>query len=161
MSNYVLGTRGASLIKSYEQLRLTSYLPTPNDKWTIGWGHTKGVLPNMSCTILEAEKWFIEDTSASVNHVRRFASQHSIPLTQSMFDALVSLAFNVGTGSIKSSGSSIGTALVKRDYYAACQALFLWRKQTNRATGRAEDLLGLARRRAQEMVLFLEDGIPK
>ena len=31
------------LIKKWEELRLVAYLPTKNDVWTIGWGHTHGV----------------------------------------------------------------------------------------------------------------------
>ena len=31
------------LIKKWEGLRLNAYLPTPRDRWTIGYGHTKGV----------------------------------------------------------------------------------------------------------------------
>lgn len=44
-----LGTRGEVLIKSFETLRLTGYLPTPNDKPTAGWGHVgPTVLPNIT-----------------------------------------------------------------------------------------------------------------
>ena len=87
-----------------------------------------------------------------------------------MFDALVSLVFNAGSGAIKPNkepvlkqddlGSTIWRELTgwgkaqRSDYYEACEAFFLWRKQ------KGKDLLGLARRRAKEMVLFLEDGLP-
>lgn len=59
----VLGECGKKLIKSYETLRLEAYMPTPNDKPTIGWGHTKGVKMGDVCNVAQAEKWFLEDTA--------------------------------------------------------------------------------------------------
>lgn len=148
-STLQLGTRGDTLIKGYETLRLTSYKPTPNDVWTLGWGHTRGVVEGMTCTREQAQKWFDNDTSIAVSAVNAIA----VPITQGMFDALVSLVFNAGLGAVISS-STVGSALRRLDYYAAWAGFALWRKQTGK------DLLGLARRRSREMVLFLEDGIP-
>lgn len=159
-----LGTRGAELIKSYETLKFSAYLPTKDDVPTIGWGHTRNVKMGDICTIDQAEKWFREDVSGAENEVNSLIEKWQVKLTQSMFDALVSLVFNVGGGAIKSGddkviGSTIWKELVgwgnTRNYYMACSAFFLWRKQ------KGKDLLGLARRRAKEMVLFLEDGMPK
>lgn len=144
-----LGDRGIKLIKSFEEYRSRAYLPTPDDVPTIGWGHTRGVKMGDVCTVEQAEKWFMEDAASSVKAVNSL----SVKLTQSMFDALVSLIFNVGAGAVSSS-STIGKALVVVDYFSACAGFFLWRKQNKK------DLLGLARRRAQEMVLFFEDGLP-
>lgn len=149
-SIYNLGPRGETLIKSYEKLKLIAYMPTPQDKPTIGFGHTKGVKMGMTCNIQQAQQWFLEDTSDAVLEVRKVA----VPLTQSMFDALVSLVFNAGASSI-SVTSTIGKALRSRSYYLAWAGFTLWRKQARK------DLLGLARRRGEEMSLFLEDGMPQ
>lgn len=146
-----LGTRGLALIKSYEQLRLTAYLPTPNDVWTIGYGHTLGVRQSDVCTIAQADNWLVEDTSRAVDLINTLPL--SIALTQSMFDALVSLVFNVGSGAVRL-GSTIGSALREGNYYGAWAGFALWKMQSGKP------LLGLARRRAREMVLFLEDGMP-
>ena len=162
-----LGLRGEKLIKSYETLKFSAYLPTKDDVWTLGWGHTKGVKKGDICTIDQAEKWFREDVAWAEEAVNGLIS-NGIKLTQSMFDALVSLVFNVGPDALKAGkgnfalkqdeiGSTIWRALVgfgnsdRPDYYAACAGFFLWRKQ------KGKDLLGLARRRAKEMSLFLED----
>jgi lysozyme len=148
-----LGSRGESLIKSFETLKLKAYMPTPNDVPTIGYGHTKGVKLGQTIDIAEAERLFDLDVKSSVDAVNGLLC----PLTQSMFDALVSLVFNVGHSGIKV-GSTIGDALRKSpkpDYYVAWSGFALWRKQAGK------DLLGLARRRAKEMELFLQDGIPK
>lgn len=146
-----LGTRGANLIKQYERLRLEAYKPTPNDVWTIGWGSTRGVVEGMTIGMDEANRRFADDTTDAVLRVR----QRSHKLTQSMFDALVSLVFNCGPGTVDTN-STIGRALNKDipDYYAAWAGFALWRKQ------KGKNLLGLARRRAKEMALFLEDGLP-
>lgn len=144
-----LGDRGANLIKSFERLRLIAYMPTPNDRPTIGYGSTHNVSMGMVITPAEAETRFNTDTYEAVQYVRHTIQ---VPLTASMFDALVSLAFNIGV--VIAQGSTIRTALLVGDYYAACQGFFLWRKQAGK------DLLGLARRRVKEMELFLADGMP-
>lgn len=152
-----LGLRGEKLIKSYETLKFSAYLPTKDDVWTLGWGHTKDVKKGDICTIDQAEKWFREDVAWAEEAVNELITKWNVKLSQSMFDAVVSLVFNAGPGSIKV-GSSIWkefTGLTGEDYYLACQAFLLWRKQ------KGKDLLGLARRRTKEMVLFLEDDLPK
>ncbi len=146
-----LGLRGEKLIKSYETLKFSAYLPTKDDVWTLGWGHTKGVKKGDICTIDQAEKWFREDVAWAEEAVNKMVeSVPVVKLTQSMFDALVSLAFNVGRACI-ALGSTVGDHLREQAYYLACDGFFLWRKQ------KGKDLLGLARRRAKEMSLFLED----
>lgn len=149
-----LGPRGETLIKSFEGFRLSAYLPTPNDVPTIGYGHTDGVKLGDTCTREQAEEWFHLDVSSSVRTVLLVQLTLNIKLTQSMFDSLVSLVFNVGSSCL-GTGSTIRKALSVKDYYTACGGFFLWRKQGK------TDLLGLARRRIDEMNLFLDDGIPK
>jgi lysozyme len=155
-----LGARGEELIKSYETLRLVAYLPTPDDIPTIGWGHTRGVKLGDTCTIEQAQKWFEDDTASAVNSVNRViafsphmsGSTSALKLTQSAFDALVSLVFNVGASCISAS-STIGRALRRGDLFGAWAGFALWRKQGKK------DLQGLARRRAKEMMLFMEDSM--
>ena len=151
-----LGPRGDNLIKSFEHLRLEAYLPTRDDVWTIGWGHTAGVKAGDRINIQQAQTYFDLDVLPAAHAVNALPCA----LTQSMFDALVSLVFNVGPGAIRR-GSTIGNALylqassgIISGYYAAWAGFALWRKQADR------DLLGLARRRAKEMSLFFEDGLP-
>lgn len=151
-----LGERGKKLIKSYEKLELEAYMPTPNDRPTIGWGHTKGVKMGDTCTVEQAEKWFLEDTAEAVRAVERLRDNTGARLTQAMFDALVSLAYNAGAGSV-ASGNLIDQHLSAEDYYQACDAFFEYRKQTNRKTRKKENVRGLALRRTREMGLFLED----
>lgn len=163
-----LGPRGESIIKSRETLRLTAYKPTPNDVWTIGYGHTLGVKSGQTCTREQAEKWFLEDVNriAIPPLIRLSVRMESkgLTLTQSMIDALISLIYNGGEGVILS-GTTIGDALLSGSpdmYYRAWRGFALWTKQRNSTPQtNDDDLLGLARRRSEEMVLFLADGIPK
>jgi lysozyme len=152
-----LGPRGAALIKSYETLRLKAYKPTPNDVWTVGYGSTRGIREGIVITEFRAEELFKQDTQdavEAVDYLHRRMSSKGFDLTPSMIDALISLVFNVGPSCLSAS-ATIGKALIAGNYYSAWRGFSLWTKQAS------NDLLGLARRRSEEMKLFLEDGIPK
>ena len=142
-------------IKKEEQLRLTAYLPTPNDTWTIGWGHTKKAKRGMVITEEEAEellrfdlKW-VEDTIADLVKV---------PLTQQQYDALAGLIFNIGRPNFKT--STVLRRLNASDYVGAADAFMLWTKQRNKKTGKLEVLNGLVSRRTEERKMFL-NGTPE
>ena len=80
------------LIKSFEQLRLNSYL-CPAGRWTIGYGHTEGVNRGMLITEKTADAFLKQDIQKAEAEVNRIDAD----LTQEQFDALVSFVFNVGT----------------------------------------------------------------
>lgn len=149
----VLGRRGAALIRGKETLQLKAYLPTPNDVPTIGWGHTKDVKLGDTCTEEQAEMYFQADLAKAVRLVNVRMRQIGIPLSQSMFDALVVLTFNLEIAIL--SGHTVGDAWARRDYYGMFRGFCLYTKQG------ANDIRGLAIRRAQEMALFMEDPLPK
>ena len=69
-----------------------------------------------------------------------------VPISQCQFDALVSLAFNIGIGAFED--STVLRELNKRHYRRARLAFLMWTK----AGGRT--LLGLSRRRRAEMRRF-------
>lgn len=153
-----LGKRGARLIQVAEAgpggfPALKAFLPTPNDVPTIGWGHTKGVQMGMTCTLAQAEAWFNEDVADAVKAVTGLSTRTKCELSQSMFDALVSLVYNVGPGAVQSA-STISDCLMDRYYFGAWRGFSLWIKQAHRP------LRGLAIRRAAEMALFFEDPLP-
>lgn len=79
------------LIKDFEQLQLKSYR-CPAGVWTIGYGHTKGVTRNMSITPQQAEEYLRQD----VSHFELELATHHLNLTQSQYDAVISLMFNIG-----------------------------------------------------------------
>ena len=79
------------LIKSFEQLRLNSYL-CPAGVWTIGYGHTDGVNQGMLITEKTADGFLKQD----IRNAEHCINQMDVDLTQEQFDALVSFVFNVG-----------------------------------------------------------------
>lgn len=87
-----ISTIGEGLIKSFEKLKLSSYLDERGTA-TIGWGHTQGVVLGQTCTEVQAEEWFKEDTAAACLAVTDLAQ---VPISQNQFDALVSFVYNVG-----------------------------------------------------------------
>lgn len=138
----VLSKVGEDLIKSSEELRLTAYLDDRGIP-TIGWGHTLGVHLGMTCTEAQAEQWFLEDMQPVVSVINRIVLA---PLTQNQFDALCSLAFNVGIFAFRT--STLVRLLNDRNYAAAANEFVKWDHE-----GRKE-VPGLLNRRKREQALF-------
>ena len=147
-----IGTRGIQLIKEYERFRPNAYHATNYEKvkdiWTIGYGHTKDVKGGDTITRDEAEKLFKKDLTIPEHLVNRLL----VPLTQSMYDALVSLAYNV-PDALSSEHSQVVRCLRAKKYEKASLAITLYRTQNGTV------LTGLVRRREAERKLFLEDGL--
>ncbi len=152
-----LGSKGEALIKSYEELRLVAYAATEDERkrgiWTNGWGHTKGVKEGDTCTVEQAEQWFLEDVADAVKCVNDHVKA---VLNQQEFDALVSFTFNVGPGRVDphKDGFITSTLLKLLNVYAieaAANEFVKWNKQSGVV------LSGLTRRRLEEKALFLSD----
>jgi lysozyme len=138
-----LGPKGTALIKSFEDCKLAAY-QDQRGIWTLGWGHTLGVVPYQTCSQEDADIWFVQDVQTAVNAVSRTTD---VPLTQEQFDALVSLTFNIGQGS---EAHSTLLALVNQRNFAAAADQFLVWNHTNGVVN-----AGLTRRRKAERALFL------
>jgi lysozyme len=89
---------GIDLIKQCESCRLSAY-KDEKGVWTIGWGHTPAI-PGQTCSQEQADSWLSEDIARAAMAVNDRAKY---PLTQNMFDALVSFTFNLGVGHFASS----------------------------------------------------------
>lgn len=137
-------TENVQMIKDSEALRLTSYLPTPNDRWTIGWGHTSNVTEGMVITEVQAEAFLRSDLGWAEDAVN---AKVKVGLTQHHFDALVSFVFNIGAGAFSS--STLLRKLNAGDYAGAANEFPRWNKQKGKVLG------GLVTRRAMEMEYFL------
>lgn len=140
---------GIALIQAHEGLRLTAYRD-PVGIWTIGYGSTGGVRRGMTITRDQAVLRLyhdVDDAEATVNN------RVTVPLSQSQFDALVSLVFNIGGGAFRK--STLLQKLNAGDYAGAAEEFGRWVK----AKGRV--LPGLVTRRAAERALFsseVQDG---
>ena len=133
------------LIKESEGLRLKAYLPTKNDVWTIGWGHTQGVFPGQVISREEATEFLYADLAWVQKALNRYVE---VPLTQNMYDALTSFIFNLGETNFRT--STLLKKLNGKDYKGAANELPRWNKQ------KGKPLTGLTIRRAKERDLFLK-----
>lgn len=137
---------GRTFIKGFESLELKAY-PDPGTggkPWTIGWGHTKGVKPGDRITLEQAEAFFSEDLAVFELTVN---SSIKRAVTQNQFDAMVSLAFNIG-------GPNFAQfTLVKKfnigDMQGAAAEFPKWRNSAGKV------MPGLVKRRAEEREMFL------
>lgn len=87
-------------IKEFEGLRLESY-KCAGGKWTIGYGHTRGVREGQKIDKETANKLLQED----VEYFEKFLAKepYAEDITQSQWDALVSFIFNLGFGNFEGS----------------------------------------------------------
>ena len=145
-SKKALGDAGLELIKSFEGCRLKAYKPVPSEKyWTIGWGHYgPDVTEGMTITQKQADDLLVKDCASSVAAVN---NPKYCPITeelnQNQFDALVSFAFNCGSGGLK-------TLCANRTAEEIAEKMLLYNK------GGGKVLAGLVRRRKAEQELFLK-----
>ena len=135
-----VSNNGYRLIKSFEGLRLIAYR-CPAGKWTIGYGHTRGVKKGMYISEGVAQHFLIEDVQRVEPVIQRYDKKYH--WTQNEFDALASFAFNCGTGNLHKL-LGYGT----RSKQVIAQKLLLY----NKAKGKV--LPGLVRRREAEQKMF-------
>ena len=133
------GQAGLTLIRQFEGCRLTAY-KCPAGVWTIGYGHTGGVIPGQQITQEQADRMLVEDVEKYEKKVNKYYDKYQ--WKQNEFDALVSFAYNVG--SIEQL-----TANGTRSKEAVGKKILLY----NKAAGK--ELAGLTKRRKAEHELFL------
>lgn len=137
--------RGIDLIKEFEGCELKAYVCSAGKK-TIGVGHVIRPTDVIPETITEAEA---DELLASdlVRFETDILSCVDVDLSQAQFDALVSLAFNVGGDAVKKS-----TLVRKLNAGEPCADEFLRWDKCN-----GKPLAGLTRRRQAERSMFLGD----
>lgn len=136
---------GLNLIKSFESLRTVAH-PDPGTggaPWTIGWRHTQGVTPGLSCTLEQAEQWLQEDLEEAESAVNKAVL---VEMRQQQFDALVSFVFDIGVGAFRN--SRLLKLLNNEQQGDAAEQFKLWTHAGGRVLAR------LVRRRAVEAELF-------
>lgn len=143
--NMKTSENGINLIKRFEGIKLQAYKPTPNDVWTIGYGHTNGVKRGDVITTEQAVEFLKKDIVIYENAVNRLVN---IELTQNQFDALVSFVFNIGVGAFKK--STMLKFLNANHIPLAAGQFDRWNKQKGKV------LDGLKARRKAEKELFLK-----
>ncbi|WP_291390499.1 lysozyme [Acinetobacter sp.] len=139
---------GVDLICSFEGKRLTAY-DDGVGVWTIGFGTT--VYPNGmkvkkgdTCTEAQAKAYMAHDLKKFETAVNNAVT---VPLSQNQFDALVSLAYNIGTNAF--SKSTLVKKLNANDNRAVADQFDVW------VNAGGKRMQGLVNRRAKEKALFL------
>lgn len=141
---------GLHLIEEFEGLskrladgRIAAYLDSVGVP-TIGYGHTRNVHLGLVITRQQAEEFLSQDLRVAESGVEHLVK---VTLNDNQFAALVSFAFNLGSGAL--AHSTLLRDLNAGNYGAAAEQFLRW----NRAGGRV--LAGLTRRRQAERKLFL------
>lgn len=153
----IVSESGIDLVRKFEGLHKVTEegdvraYRCPAGKWTIGYGHCRGVKSGMRASVGECEKFLIADLNEAGNAVR---SSVNVPLSQHQYDALVSFVFNLGAGNFRS--STLLKKLNKGLYQEIPAQLIRWDKA--RVDGKLIALRGLTRRRTAEAALWAMDA---
>ena len=142
-----ISNKGLELIKEFEGFSSTAYLCSAK-KATIGYGNTfweDGTPVKIGDQISKERaetllKHVVDNFSVAVE------VDIKIEVTQNQFDALVSLAYNIGLGAFKN--STLLRQLNRGNFVGASQEFLRWDKSNGKP------LLGLTRRREREKLLF-------
>ncbi|MCG7368210.1 lysozyme [Pantoea sp. ACRSH] len=111
---------GLKLIADYEGCRLQPYQCSAG-VWTDGIGNTRGVVPGKTITERQAAGNFITNVLRVEAALARCVA---VSMPPQVYDALVSLAFNVGTGN--ACGSTMVALLKQGRWRDACGQLPRW-----------------------------------
>jgi lysozyme len=139
---------GLALIKKYEGLRLNAYL-CPASVVTIGYGSTR--YPNGKKVLLgeklTGEKEATQLLLATLTEYENAVNRHLPNLNQCQFDALVSFAYNIGTGALVKS-TLMRKAKANPNDPSILDEFLRWNK------GGGKVLTGLTNRRKEEANLY-------
>ena len=158
-----LSPAGRKLLQSFEGRSLTAYpdpplpkladgSPNPKQKYSIGYGHS-GAVKGQTITAGEAERLFDQD----VSRFELAVSLAAPTAAQQQFDAMTSLAYNIGAAAFN--GSTVARLHQLGDYDGASDAFRMWRL----SAGAVNPVL--VARREQERAAYrngyLPDGSPR
>ena len=115
-----ISPEGLALIADLEGCRLSPYRCSAG-VWTSGIGHTSGVVPGREITEREAAANLVADV---MNVERRLAVCAPVEMPPRVYDALVSFAFNVGTGA--ACRSTLVSFIKRKLWPHACNQLTRW-----------------------------------
>jgi antitoxin component YwqK of YwqJK toxin-antitoxin module/GH24 family phage-related lysozyme (muramidase) len=154
-TNLRLSNKGFEHIMNEEKPKLTAY-NLGDGKITIGYGHAEPINTTKlkvgdKITMEQAKKYLKSDLKVAADGVRRMLNQWkkqggNYKITQDMFDALVSMAFNMGVSGLRN--TEMVKHLKQGNYKTAGQLI----KQTNI---NPDSFPGLEIRRKKESQMFL------
>lgn len=144
-------------IAVHEDYRPAAYLPTPQDRPTVGFGSTfradgSPVRAGDTTTPVRALIQLHRDITRTESALH--ACIGTVPLYQYEWDAYVSLAQNIGSGAFCNSTLARLLHAKPPDYAAACAQILRWNQQAGRV------LPGLVKRRQAEYRLCIGTSAP-
>lgn len=149
MTRRQINKAGLAIVKDSEGLVLKAYSDpgSGGEPWTIGRGTTiypdgRKVRAGDVITEAQADEYLRHDLAK----FEAWIAANCSPATDNQFSALVSFAYNVGTGALKD--STLRRKHLEGDYAGAAGEFGRW----NKASGKI--LAGLTKRRAREAQLY-------
>jgi lysozyme len=143
----VTSARGREMIESFEGRRHTAY-PDPatgGKPWTIGIGSTgPDVVPGLTWTDQEIDERFTADLRKFEVGINKLVTA---PISQNAFDAVCSLAYNIGLQNLRT--STLLKLLNQGRHRDAAAEFYRW------SFANGQQMPGLLRRRRAEMALFV------
>lgn len=150
MTNKLVSQKCVEFIKEFEGFYPKAYL-CPAFVWTIGYGTTNPeYVKRETCTKEEATMWLMEEIEEKAKYVKKDLDSKGVVLNQNEMDALVSFAYNCGTGGLLNSTLYKNICKGIRDSKTITENFQAW----SNANGKR--LEGLFRRRTREAEMFLE-----
>lgn len=149
-----LSQSGWNYIKNHEKLKLVAY-SIGDGMITIGYGHAEPIAESKykvgdEISIKTANKLLIQDMNIAAKGVRRIFEEWKeqdidVKITQSQYDVLVSMAFNMGISKLRT--SEFIQLLKKNKITKAANQI--------KITGINDDFPGLEERRLSEYKMFI------
>ena len=143
-----ISAMGLELIKEFEGFSANAYL-CPAKIPTIGYGNTfyaNGTKVKLGEQISKTDALELLEKVVNKDFADKIFPAIKVPVAQNQFDAMCSLAYNIGTGSF------LKSTLLKKvnagDFIGASEEFLKWNKSGGK------ELLGLTRRREREKDLF-------
>jgi lysozyme len=145
-----------AFMHEFEDCKLEAY-PDPGSRdghpWTIGWGSTgPDIVPGLKWTQAQCDARYARDLAKFEDGVNRLLG--SAPTSQAQFNALVSLAYNIGLDEDADTiAEGLGDSSLLRkhkagDFEGARKSFISWRFNDGR------EMRGLVRRRKAEAKIY-------
>ena len=144
-----ISNKGIELIKEFEGFSSVAYL-CPAKIPTIGYGNTfweDGRKVRLGEQISKTKALELLEYVANKDFAQKIYPLIKVEVNQNQFDAMVSLAYNIGVGAFSS--STLLRKVNAKDFIGASNEFLKWDKSGGKP------LLGLTRRRQREKELFL------
>ena len=122
-------------LKGDEGIRLKAY-PDPlsgGEPYTIGYGHTGGIVPGQRCSFVEARQWLEDDIHKAIASCDKLWPQWRVRMNDARQDVLVNMMFNMGYRRLSGFVETL-KAMKRGDFVSAAEEMLdsRWAKQVGR-----------------------------